>query len=140
MEKHYQLSDEQFQLQFGNCSIDPVIFTHEAHLRLAWIHVGKYGIGQAITNLCSQIQNFAAYHGAKDKYNKTITIAAIRAVYHFMLKSNEGDFQSFINNNPRLKNNFKELLSTHYSTNIFGLAKTRTTYLEPDLEPFDPDQ
>lgn len=38
MKTHHQLNDQQFEEQFQNCTFDPTLFTHEAHLRLAWIH------------------------------------------------------------------------------------------------------
>jgi hypothetical protein len=57
--------------------------------------------------------------GASTKYNETLTIAAVRTVYHFMLKSKSHNFQDFIVGNLRLTHNFKELLLQHYKTDIF---------------------
>jgi hypothetical protein len=137
MEAHVELSDTEFEAQFSACSMDPQIFTHEAHLRLAWIHINKYGIDKAIGNVTVQLLNFVESIGAKDKYNITLTISAIRSVYHFMLKSRARSFQSFILENPRLKNNFKDILSCHYKTDIFKSERAKTEYLEPELLPFD---
>lgn len=137
MEKHFALNDNEFENQFSTCSLDPIIFSHEAHLRLAWIHIHKYGIDQAIENITAQLKDFVESLGVGDKYNKTVTISAIRAVYHFMLKSATNDFQSFITENPRLKTNFKDLLSHHYKTDIFKSAQAKKEYLEPELLPFD---
>ncbi|HTJ48522.1 MAG TPA: hypothetical protein VL443_03630 [Cyclobacteriaceae bacterium] len=137
MMNHFELSDNEFEEQFSACKLNPHIFTHEAHLRLAWIHIHKYGINGAIDNICSQLQNFVKSIGASDKYNATVTVAAIRAVYHFILKSKTDNFLSFIDENPRLKNNFRELLGYHYTTDIFKSEQARVTYLEPELLPFD---
>jgi hypothetical protein len=137
MEKHFEFTDEDFEQQFSNATLNPTVFTHEAHLRLAWIHIRKYGIFSAIENICNQLQNYVASLGASDKYNKTVTMAAVKAVYHFMLKSKADDFQVFISENQRLKTNFKELLNTHYSTDIFKSAKAKKEFLEPELLPFD---
>jgi hypothetical protein len=137
MENHFELTDVEFENQFSNCSLDPTVFNHEAHLRLAWIHVSKYGTDKAIENITNQLQNFVASLGAGDKYNKTVTISAIRAMHHFMLKSETTDFKNFISENPRLKNNFKELLSSHYTTDIFTSEQAKKEYLQPELVPFD---
>jgi hypothetical protein len=137
MINHIELSDDQFEEQLAACKLNPSLFTHEAHLRLAWIHIKKYGINRAIDNISYQLQNFVKSIGAADKYNATLTVAAIRAVYHFMLKSETNNFISFIDENPRLKNNFKELLGYHYTTDIFKSEQARITYLEPELLPFD---
>lgn len=137
MEKHYELSDTEFEKQFSSCTLDSNVFSHEAHLRLAWIHINKYGVDRAVENITSQLQHFVGSLGASDKYNHTVTIAAIKAVYHFVLKSSTTDFRSFISENPRLKNNFRELLSYHYSTDIFKSEKAKKDYLIPELLPFD---
>lgn len=137
MKTHYDLTDQQFEEQFANCQLNPSIFSHEAHLRLAWIHVNKYGIDQAIENICNQLKAFTISLGAFDKYNETVTIAAIRAVYHFMLKSDTDTFQHFITENHRLKTNFKDLLSQHYDIDIFNSELAKSSFLEPELLPFD---
>lgn len=134
---HYSLTDDQFEYQFERCAVDPAIFTHEAHLRLAWIHISKYGIDQAIVHIQTQLQAYTKQVGASSKYNTTVTIAACKAVYHFMLQSDRLSFQQFIQNNERLKNNFKELMQAHYKTNIFQSEIARSGYLEPELLPFD---
>ena len=136
METHYDFTDEQFEQQFKSCTLSPSLFNHEAHLRLAWIHVTKHGVEQAIENICIQLVNFVAHIGATDKYNKTLTIAATRAVNHFVSKSTSSTFPEFINEFPRLKNNFKELMASHYQVDIFNLPLAKIEYVEPDLVPF----
>ena len=137
METHVELSDDDFEKQFENCELDPAIFSHEAHLRLAWIHLRKYGLEKAIENVCGQLLNFVDFVGARDKYNKTLTIAAIRAVHHIMNKGKIEHFDDFIRAHPRLKTNFKALMAFHYTTDIFNSQQAKQVYLEPDLAPFD---
>lgn len=137
MEKHYNLSDQEFERQFENCQLDPADFSHEAHLRLAWIHLDKYGKERAEENIQTQLQKFVSHAGAKDKYNATLTLAAIKAVYHFKSKSKVTHFQDFIVAFPQLKNNFKELMKLHYSFDIFNSKNAKKRFLEPDVSPFD---
>lgn len=137
MEAHVQLSDSEFERQFQSKTFNPEWFSHEAHLRLAWIHIRNYGIEQAIENICSQLVAYVDHLGVRDKYNKTLTIAAIRAVYHFRLRSHADAFPDFIAEFPRLKYNFKELIFAHYGVDIFQLESAKHEYLEPDLLPFD---
>ena len=136
MEKHFELANGEFEEQFANCTLDPALFTHEAHLRLAWIHIAQYGPDAAIDNICDQIMAFDNTHGKGDKFNRTVTVAAVMAVYHFMKKSCADSFEIFMAAHPELKTNFKELLSTHYSFDLFNNEKARTEFVEPDLEPF----
>lgn len=137
MENHFELTDIEFERQFANCALDPSIFNHEAHLRLAWIHIYTYGIEQAEKNIQVQLEKYVDYVGEKDKFNTTLTIVAIKVVHHFMLKSNADNFTDFIVEFPQLKNNFKQLIESHYSFDIFNSEKAKTRFLEPDLLAFD---
>lgn len=137
MEIHFTLTDIEFENLFESCSLNPEIFTHEAHLRLAWIHIKKYGPDVAIANIRCQLQNFTQHLGIKNKYNETLTVASIKAVYHFMLNSNTHSFREFISENPGLKTNFKQLLLSHYQSDIFNLPIAKEKFLSPELLPFD---
>ncbi len=137
MEHHYQLSDNEFEKSFSQKTLNPKWFSHEAHLRLAWIHIRKYGFEKATVNLCNQIEAFAQNLGANDKFNKTLTIAAVSAVYHFIKKSHVVDFQQFIKEEPRLKNQFSDLMKAHYSLDILKSERAKREFLAPDLIPFD---
>jgi hypothetical protein len=136
MESHFELSDEAFEQQFADCSLNPAIFSHEAHIQLAWIHIKKYGVEQAVENICSQLLAFVDHVGARDKYNKTLTVAAVRAVHHFMSKTDADSFADFILLCPRLKTQFKELMAAHYGIDIYHSEKAKQEYLEPDLLAF----
>jgi len=137
MENHYQLNDEQFLLALEAATLNPKLFSHEAHLRLAYLLIYNNGIDKAIDICCSQIQNYANSLGAKDKFNKTVTVAAVKTVHHFMLKSETESFNDLMKEFPRLKNNFKDLLSQHYGIDIFNSEIAKSSFLEPDLLPFD---
>ena len=75
--------------------------------------------------------------GEEDKYNVTLTIAAIKAVHHFILKSEANRFDAFIQVFPRLKSNFKDLMNQHYGIDIYNSTEAKHQFLAPDLLPFD---
>ena len=136
-ERHRQLSDLEFAKQFKDCILDPALFSHEAHLRLAWIHITKHGLNQAIKNVCDQIVAFTHSLGASTKFNKTLTVAAVKIVYHFIQKSKSDNFQDFMVEFPRMKYNFQDLLNAHYQIDIFNSEKAKKEFLEPDILPFE---
>ncbi len=138
MENHRLLSDAEFEAQFANLTFAASDFTHEAHLRLAWIHIKKYGVDQAVENICLQIKALVDHLGVSEKYHATVTEAAVRAVYHFILKSRKEPFLSFMKENPQLISEFKALLNSHYSFDIFKSEAARQKFLVPDIAPFDP--
>lgn len=136
MENHYKYSDSQFETEFEQGSLDPTLFNHEAHLRLTWIQLEKYGFEKAIENIQTQILNYVTKLGAEDKFHVTLTHAAIHIVNHFKQQSTSDSFLNFITEFPKLKNNFKELINTHYSAEKLHSPGAKTEYLEPDLQPF----
>jgi hypothetical protein len=135
-EKHQLLTNEQFEEKFKNCSMAPVLITHEAHLRLAYIHIKKYGIKKAIRNLCQQLSKFDKKFGDGTKFNKTVTIASVKLLNHFMNRSNAVNFRGLITEYPKLKSNFLSLLKNHYKLDIFNSKLAKQRFLEPDLMPF----
>ena len=136
MESHFELNDKEFEQQFEATRLDPKLFSHEAHLRLAWIHITRYGINNAIINITTQLKQYVQHLGAAEKYNETVTIAAIKAVHYFMSKSKTSGFKEFILHNSRLKTGFRELLNHHYTTDIFNSESAKKVFLEPELQPF----
>jgi hypothetical protein len=134
---HYKYSDKEFLKHFKNATLEPKYFNHEAHIRLAWIHIDQSGIDEAIKIVCNQIFNYAKSLGVPDKFNKTVTIAAVKAVNHFMKRSRTKNFKDFMAEHSRLKYNFKDLLAQHYDIDIFNLEIAKSSFLEPDLLPFD---
>jgi hypothetical protein len=136
METHFELSDAQFAKLFAAGSLDSALFTHEAHLRLAWIHLKRDGLEEAIAQVSSQLLAYVTGLGARDKFNLTLTVAAVRVVDHFMRKSVAESFADFIAEFPRLKTHFKELLGFHYEVDIFSSLEAKERYLEPDLVGF----
>jgi hypothetical protein len=136
MEKHWKLSEEAFEEKFSNCTLRPLWFTHEAHLRLAWIYIQKYGKEVAFEKYRTQLQAFANKYNAEGKYNATVTFASIEIMSHFMEHSDAYDFQDFINEFPQLKTDFKKVLQTHYSGDIFTSKEAKQQVIQPDLVPF----
>lgn len=137
MEKHFDLSDSEFEKEFISCGLNPSDFTHEAYLRLAWINIKRHDIEQAEINIQNGLKKYVEFVGEKDKYNRTLTLAATKAVYHFMFKSKSENFKDFIMEFPRLKNNFKDLMAHHYGFDIYNSNKAKTEFLESDLTPFN---
>ena len=133
---HWTLTDQEFESQFENYTLKPGMFSHEAHIRLAYIHISKYGLAKAESNIVGQIKGFAESLGGSDKFNLTVTIAAVKTVHHFMEKSSAKNFKDFVKEFPQLVTDFKDLLWRHYGYNIFSDKTAKNEYLEPALIPF----
>ncbi len=128
------MTDSTFLTRFRNLTLHPELFTHKAHIRLAWLQINLNGLEAAIKNCCMQISAFASFHGDDQKFNETITTASIYAVHHFM--DNESSFDEFIERNPQLLSDLKALINSHYSYDIFAAENARLLFIEPDVQPF----
>lgn len=136
MKDHTELSDSQFANQFRDCTFNPHLFSHEAHLRLAYLLIKKHGVEEGANQLCAQIQKFDSTFDDGTKYNKTVTVAAAKAVYHFMQRSQNAGFSALLQEFPKLKVDFMGLIKCHYSFDIFKNEEAKQSFLEPDLLPF----
>lgn len=130
------LSDADFSQQFADCTLDPKLFTHSAHLRLAWISIRQNGITKAIALIREQIKAYDQKFGDGTKYHETLTVAALHVVHHFMKRSYADSFDGFISEFPRLKTHFKDLIAQHYSIDLFQDADAKEKYVQPDLQDF----
>ncbi|MDJ0646683.1 MAG: hypothetical protein QNJ57_11940 [Flavobacteriaceae bacterium] len=131
-EKHHLLTNDEFEEQFASCTLPACYFTHEAHLRLAYIHIKRYGVKQAIKNISRQIINFDDKYGDGTKFNKRITIASAKVVEHFMEKTSALDFKGMLLEFPQLRSNFCDVLKKHYKLDFFK-KENEEAYLETDL-------
>jgi hypothetical protein len=130
------LDDEAFLTAFRNATLPSKAFNHEAHLRLAWLHLQRSPVKKAIRDVQEQIQRYALSLGATDKYHCTLTVASMKLVQE-RSGGTEIGFEEFRNRHPELLTEFKGLLLRHYSEARLFSPEARMHYLEPDLLPFD---
>ena len=134
MEKHWRFSDEVYEKKFKEIKFPPLYFSHEAHLRLAYIHLKKYGLDQSIENMCKQIYDFAIKYGATMKFNATVTYASLQIMYHYMQEGKSDDFSDLMKEFPKLLEDFKGEIQKYYSWDVFRSLEAKATIHEPDIE------
>ena len=128
MEHHFALTDAEFEQQFLSCQLAAQDFTHLAHVRLAHLRIHRDGIEIAKRTIPVHLKAYCDAMGATDKFNLTLTIAAIKAVYHFVLKSEALDFKGFIAEYPQLINNFRSLINGHYGFDVINSLEAKTRF------------
>ncbi|MEQ6124942.1 hypothetical protein AAON49_12105 [Pseudotenacibaculum sp. MALMAid0570] len=136
MEKHERYTDEVFEQKFRDCKFPPLYFSHEAHLRLAYIHLKKYGLDQSIQNMCQQIYDFAIKYGATMKFNATVTYASLQIMYHYMQEGKSENFSDLMKEFPHLLQDFKTEIKIYYSWDVFRSPEAKAKIHNPDLKPF----
>lgn len=136
MQAHFQLSDAELAHHFEHLTLTPTWFTHEAHLRLGWYYVTTFGLATAIEKLCQQIQTFDRTFDDGIKYHKTITVAFAHFIAMRQFEHQYTDFQTFIQHSQELITDYRKLIAAHYSYDLFSDIASKTTFVEPDLQPF----
>lgn len=109
-EKHQLLTDQEFEQQFENCTLPPVLVTYEAHLRLAYIHVKKYGIKKAAVTLYKQLTTFNIKFGHVLIVSKNNIKAFVKLIYDFIKKATTTSFRGLLLEFPDFKTHFYALL------------------------------
>ncbi len=112
-EKHHLLTNDEFEKKFSSCGLHSTIFTHEAHLRITYIYLTKYGLKIATDKLSEQIAELDNKYGDGTKFNKKLTVAATKIMNYFVEKTTATDFNGFIKEFPLLKTNFSEVIKKH---------------------------
>ena len=115
------ITDDEFEAKFADSSLKPVYFKHHlGHLRLTWIHISKYGVDQAIENICRQIRAYDKTWGNGDKYDHTLTIAAVKLVGEYMDRNPGTNVESFVETWPELSTDFIPLLKARFGDDLSG--------------------
>ena len=123
------LSDDDFLSALHTCRLSTSEFRHADHLRLAWLHLQREPLEQALVNVRTGIQNFAAHHGVHDLYHETITVAWVRllATHH------ERSFDEFLAGNENMLN--KDLLHRFWTPELLASERAKREWVEPDRQP-----
>ena len=129
------MTDDQFLSELDECSLHPADFDHLGHVRLAWICLQRYPMGQAVERTCDTIRIYATHLGAPDKFHRTVT----EALMHLLAQGGAADrtrsFHDFISANDELIAQTRIRLSDHYSAALLSSAEARAAFVAPDRAP-----
>lgn len=132
----YSPDDKAFLEQVAQGTLPVTLFTHKAHIRLAWLLLRENSPEVAIAKAAAGIQALVRENNITGKFHMTITGAAVEIVWSFQKNSDASEFDHFLKENPKLLTHFKDLLSQHYSEKLLKSEKATRCFLEPDLREF----
>ena len=130
-------SDAAFLEAFEAQSLNGDCWTHEAHLRMAWIVCRmESSVDDAIARARSGIQKFNAANGKSDKYHETVTVAYMRLMWDRLKREGDGGrFEAFRDAQPDLFERYPGPLLAHYSREILETRESMEAFVQPDREP-----
>ena len=151
------MTDDEFLTKFEQRTLTRGQWTHAAHVRMAWLYVGRSGTyrharGKARTGIQKLNQAFlarqnapcgatrppepAAEPAAEPKvvgFHETITTAFVRLV---AARARPGEtFAAFRKRNPDLFDRTLAALLAHYSRGLLFSEEAKTKFAQPDLAP-----
>jgi hypothetical protein len=126
------LSDPQLIDAFEKGSVEPGSFSHELHLRMAWLFLRSMPLWEAIGRYGGALRRLAGRHGAAEKYNETVTWALL-CVMHNRLEAGAAslDWGTFLERNADLLE-WKRLLAGYYRPETLASERARRTFVLPD--------
>jgi hypothetical protein len=123
---------------FEECTIPKSSWTHEAHVRVAWLHLRCEPFATALANLGAGIRKLNAVHGVKDGletgYHETLTCAFLCAIWATMQSGpRSASSEEFWNANPHLW--ARTLPRLYYSRRRILTREAKARFVPPDIAP-----
>jgi len=133
--------DEDFLAQFEACSLPFEQWTHRSHVRVAYLYLRKYSLGEALARIRAAIRAYnhanRVPEGPTSGYNETTTHAFLVLVAATMEAYGEAiptaDADSFCDAHSQLMT--RHVLRLFYSPAARMNPLAKTQFIEPDLAP-----
>jgi len=133
----YDASDRALWESFVQASVTPVEWTHEAHVRVAYLHLRQYPFETAMELVRIRIQKLNQIHGTPEAlergYHETMTRAFMQLIAAAMRQENFNNSLAFCRKHPRLLK--KQVLLEYYSRDRIISYEAKSTFITPDLQP-----
>jgi hypothetical protein len=128
------ISHEEFLRAFEAGELPVALFTHENHVRMAWLYLSRLPFKTAKEKIILHLKNYVKVHGAEGKYHHTLTQAFIYLCYERIIMNE--DWGQFKERNEDLFCNAKDVLRYYYSDELLYSAAARESYFQPDKKAF----
>ena len=130
-------ADRQLLTAFENCTLPKAQWTHQAHVRVAFLYIRDHGLTRAIDHMRAGLQALSAARGVPDSagrgYHETITLAFLHLIAAAHQTAPCTTSEQFCHRFPDLLK--KSILQNYYSQEKITSPQAKTNFLEPDLAP-----
>jgi hypothetical protein len=125
------MTDDDFLARVIDCSLEARHFNHLGHVRLAWLHLRRYPLEQAVALTCARIAHYATHLGAPDKFHYTVTATLVRLLH----PHRELAWDDFLAANAALLADARACVERHYSPAALATPQARSAWVAPDRLP-----
>jgi hypothetical protein len=130
------MTDEEFLEAFEECRIPKELWTHQAHVRMAWLYLSRWPLEEVIPIVREGINRYNRSLGNTEGYHETITLAFLTLIDQQVDREGEGaTFAAFSERNPILFDRTLPALLEYYSRDVLYSAEARERFVEPDRAP-----
>ena len=130
------MTDEDFLAAFEDCSIPKAEWTHEAHVRMAWLYLRRRPLIEVIPDVRGSIKRYNGSLGNTEGYHETITVAFLTLIDERVdRESSVETFASFSAAHPDLLDHKMSALLAYYSREVLFSREATLVFVEPDLAP-----
>ena len=127
------LDDPAFLEAFESCRLRSDQFHHRDHLRLAWLYVQRYPLGEALDRFAAGLRRLAAAFGKAALYHETITFAYLLLTHERIARMVPGgDWPAFVRENADLLTWRPSILRMYYSEALLESDLARRVFVWPD--------
>lgn len=126
-------ADRVLMARFAALSLPKQDFDHGEHVHLAWALLASQPLLTAMRAFRSQLQAFAAHHGASGLYNETITCFYLLLIRERMdaMPAAGHDWEAFRAANPDLFSHPKPFLERWYPEGAAFAPEARLSFRLP---------
>ncbi len=83
------MTDEEMMKRFAAGTLPATDFHHREHVRLAWLHLKRLPVADALAALSAGLRRMAQAHGRPEKYHETVTWAYALLIRERMARTQE---------------------------------------------------
>lgn len=121
------IDEELRALETG--ALDPALFPHPEHVRLAYEMLGRHPFGEAVTRFSRGLRLLAAKAGRPEVYHETITVAFLAVIGERRARAKHAGWGEFETNNSDLLD--KRCLDRWYDADYLRSDLARQTFCLP---------
>ena len=123
---------------FEHCTLPKQVWTHQAHVRVAWLHLRRDAFAAALAKIGAGIRKLNMAHGVENGpssgYHETLTCAFMCLVWATIQSAGAGESSlEFCDANPHLL--ARTLPRLFYTRERINSADARLRFVAPDLAP-----
>jgi len=131
------MEDETLWQAFGDCSLTAAQWTHEAHVRTAFLFSLRHPLDEAHLRMRAGIIRLNERHGLVETgmrgYFETLTRVWLVPVTHASARCGARNSRELLERCPELLD--RALPLRHYSKELLGSPRARSVFVPPDREP-----